>query len=297
MPFTGRLPSPGKSRLLTQDGDTPLPRGPVSLLGSRLFGLREKACLIRFLATLGELDGHAFDCIPLSEWVRNGFGEGNAARFLLALFRVSTYADDAERLSAGVAIEQLKLALKGNVWYIDGGWQTLVDGLRCRASDAGATVLTGTRVMSVCDSDDGVIVGLAGGEVVRCRAAVVAVPPKAATELLGLTPDAPLAAWTASSIPIKAACLDVALDRLERPQQRFALGLDRPVLLFRAFSGRQAGTRGHVSAARHEISPRRCRFERRVNRKGARRLRRPAPARLACPYGGEALPARNDGFV
>jgi phytoene dehydrogenase-like protein len=228
VPFTGRLPSPGKSRLLTQDGDTPLPRGPVSLLGSRLFGLREKACLIRFLATLGELDGHAFDCIPLSEWVRNGFGEGNAARFLLALFRVSTYADDAERLSAWVAIEQLKLALKGNVWYIDGGWQTLVDGLRCRATDAGATVLTGTRVMSVCDSDDGVIVGLAGGEVVRSRAAVVAVPPKAATELLGLTPDAPLAAWTASSIPIKAACLDVALDRLERPQQRFALGLDRP---------------------------------------------------------------------
>ena len=29
-------------------------------------------------------------------------------------------------------------------------------------------------------------------------------------------------------MPIKAACLDVALDRLERPRQRFALGLDRP---------------------------------------------------------------------
>jgi phytoene dehydrogenase-like protein len=228
VPFTGRLPSPGKSRLLTQDGHTPLPRGLLSLLGSRLFGLREKTRLIQFLATLGGLDSHAFDCIPLSEWVRNGFGEGNAAKFLLALFRVSTYADDAERLSAGVAIEQLRLALKGNVWYIDGGWRTLVEGLRCRASEAGATVRTGARVISVCGSDDGVIVGLAGGEVVRSRTAVVAVAPKAAIELLGLTPDAPLAAWAAGSVPIKAACLDVALDRLERPERRFALGLDRP---------------------------------------------------------------------
>ena len=39
---------------------------------------------------------------------------------------------------------------------------------------------------------------------------------------------APLARWTARSVPIKAACLDVALDRLERPAHRFALGLDRP---------------------------------------------------------------------
>jgi phytoene dehydrogenase-like protein len=29
-------------------------------------------------------------------------------------------------------------------------------------------------------------------------------------------------------VPIKAACLDVALNRLERPRHRFALGLDRP---------------------------------------------------------------------
>jgi phytoene dehydrogenase-like protein len=228
VPFTGRLPSPGSSRLLTQREDSPLPRGLVSLLGSGLFGLREKARLIRFLATLNGLDGHAFDGVSLSEWVRNMIGAGNGARFLLALFRVSTYADDAEQLSAGVAIEQLKLALQGSVWYIDGGWQALIDGLRCRASEAGATVRTGTRVTSVSGSEDGVLVGLAGGEVVQSRTAVVAVTPKAAVELLGLGANTLLARFTTRSVPMKAACLDVALDRLERPRQRFGLGLDQP---------------------------------------------------------------------
>jgi phytoene dehydrogenase-like protein len=37
------------------------------------------------------------------------------------------------------------------------------------------------------------------------------------------------ARWVANAIPVRAACLDVALDRLPRPQQRFALGLDRPL--------------------------------------------------------------------
>ena len=57
---------------------------------------------------------------------------------------------------------------------------------------------------------------------------MLAVPPKTACELLGESSRSPLARWAASSIPIKAACLDVALDRLVRPEHRFALGLDRP---------------------------------------------------------------------
>jgi phytoene dehydrogenase-like protein len=229
VPFTGRVPNPGKSRLLMEQGETPLPRGLVSLLGSRLFSPREKMLLIRFLATLDRLDGHSFDGVSLAEWVRQKIGTGNGARFLLALFRVSTYADDADRLSAGVAIEQLKMALKSSVWYLDGGWQTLVEGLRYRATEAGATFRTGTRVTSVRGSDDGVIVGLSTGEVVQSRTAIVAVAPRTAGELLGLAADAALTRWTAGSIAVKAACLDVALNRLERPGQRFALGLDRPL--------------------------------------------------------------------
>src|SRR5262249_4558796 len=38
-------------------------------------------------------------------------------------------------------------------------------------------------------------------------------------------------AWAESAIPVKAACLDVALTRLPRPRATFALGIDRPLYL------------------------------------------------------------------
>ena len=84
--------------------------------------------------------------------------------FLRTLFRVSTFVADQERLSAGAAIDQLRLALDGNVWYLDGGWQTMVDGLRDRAIEAGAEIRTGARAESVRSEEGGVSVQLAGGE-------------------------------------------------------------------------------------------------------------------------------------
>jgi phytoene dehydrogenase-like protein len=228
VPFTGRVPSPGRGLLLASGQPYPLPRGALSLLGSRLFTLREKARLIRLLATLPRVDVRRLDRVPLCAWVEENIGSGNAAAFLHALFRVSTYASDFSRLSAGVAIDQLKLALQGNVWYLDGGWQTLVEGLRARTLDAGGQVRTGSRVKTIGSHQDGASIHLYSGEVLRSRAAVVAVPPRTACEMLGLPEDAPLVQWTARRVPIKAACLDVALSSLPRPAERFALGLDGP---------------------------------------------------------------------
>jgi phytoene dehydrogenase-like protein len=132
-------------------------------------------------------------------------------------------------MSAGAALDQLRLALAGNVWYVDGGWQTLIDGLRDRALARGADVRSGARALSVRDEGGGLCVRLADGEVIRARTAVLAVGPAAVCELLGLATDAPLARWAAGRQPVKAACLDVALGRLPRPEHRFALGLDRPL--------------------------------------------------------------------
>jgi phytoene dehydrogenase-like protein len=156
-------------------------------------------------------------------------GAGNLALLLGALFRVSTYCDDPERMSAGVALHQLKLGLTGNVWYLDGGWQTLVDGLREKAASCGAEFRTRARVEAVKSGVGGVSVHVAGGEELRARTAVLAVEPEKACELLDLPVDSALARWTASSVPIRAACLDLAMSRLPRPENRFALGLDRPL--------------------------------------------------------------------
>ena len=40
-----------------------------------------------------------------------------------------------------------------------------------------------------------------------------------------------LSEWAKTAIPVKAACLDIALERLPEPQTTFALGIDRPLYL------------------------------------------------------------------
>ena len=228
VPFTGGFPPAQRGILLSGGTMGPLPLGIGSLIRSRFFTLREKARFIRLLARL-RLRNRRRDGVPLDDWIREAAGTGNLAAFLRTLFRVSTYVDAGDRMSAGVALDQLKLALDGNVWYLDGGWQTLVDGLRDRAVEHGAELRTGARVASVgCDAA-GVAVVLAGGAERRGRTAVLAVGPKAACDLLGLSPETPLVQWTAGCIPVRAACLDVALNRLPRPDRCVAFDLDRPL--------------------------------------------------------------------
>ena len=132
VPFTGRFPRPGRGRLLAAQSAFGLPNGISSLLTSRLLTIGEKCRMARLLMTLGKLDTRRFEGLTVRDWLEQTVGSGNLALFLGALLRLSTYCNEPERMSAGVAIHQLKLALAGNVWYLDGGWQTLVDGLRIR---------------------------------------------------------------------------------------------------------------------------------------------------------------------
>ena len=229
VPFTGRPPATGRSLFLDGDTPHPIPAGLRTLLTSRLLTAREKWRLARLLPALRRVDTRRLDRVPAGEWVADVAGPGRLADALRALVRVSTYADDFDRMSAGAAADQLRTALSAGVWYLDDGWQTLVDGLRARACAAGANVRTGARADAVEADATGVTVRLDGGGVVRGRAAVLAVGPDEAVGLLGLPADHPLARWAIGRAPVRAACLDVALARLPRPRDGFALGLDRPL--------------------------------------------------------------------
>jgi phytoene dehydrogenase-like protein len=228
VPFTGRFPSPGRSLLFAGQVPYQLPVGIGSLVSSQLLTIREKWRFGRLMTTLTKLDSRQFDGVSLRDWVDRTAGAGNLARVVHALCRLSTYSDLPERASAGAVIEQLKLALAGSVWFLDGGWQTLVDGLRDQAAKYGAEFRTGAPVRSVDSGDCAVVVHLASGEDLRGRAVVLAVEPTRARDMLELPAESPLARWATDSVPVRAACLDLALNGLTRPRRRFALGLDRP---------------------------------------------------------------------
>jgi phytoene dehydrogenase-like protein len=226
--FHGSEPKPGRALLVTRDGTDLLPIGASSLLRMRGLSFREKLRFARFLQRLPKIDPRPLDAIASSRWLEEELGGGALAATLGAFFRLATYCADLDELSAGAAVEQLQSALAGNVWYVDGGWQSLVDGLRERALANGARIETGTRVEGVREESERVLLVVSNGAPVHARAIVVAVPPEEAAPLLALERDAVFARWFAERRSARAACLDLALSRLPRPRQRFALGLDRP---------------------------------------------------------------------
>ncbi|MBF5043869.1 FAD-dependent oxidoreductase [Aggregicoccus sp. 17bor-14] len=216
---TGGVPGAGAFALQGGRLHT-LPSGPVSLLTTDLLPPLQKLELARALAALMRTPHGAFSGLPLSEILQMRV-RGDRARAVAAmLFRLATYCAEAEHLDAGIALAQLQHALSGNVLYVDGGWQTLVDGLAARAREAGVAWHTGARAVAA----DAQGVQLADGGRVWAACVVLAVPPAEAAQLV--PQDAALAAPVR---PVRAACLDVALRRLPRPRHLILLGVDAPL--------------------------------------------------------------------
>ncbi len=226
--WRGAPPSATGGYALDRGGRHALPGGLVSLLTTSLFGLAAKLETGRLLASLSGIDASALHGTSVTAWAATAIRHPDVRRLVLALFRLATYANAPDTLSAGVAVSQLQLALARNVEYLDGGWQTLVDGVRARAEAAGAVVRTAAPVTAIDVDATGRASGvsLRDGTRLAARGVVLALPADAAAPLL---PDGPARRYTERAVPIRVACLDVGLTRLPAPAARFALGIDRPV--------------------------------------------------------------------
>lgn len=204
-----------------------LPGGLISLLTTDMLSLSGKLELARHLSALPKLDPRALGDRTLAAWLRETFRDEVVGEFLAAFFRVTAYANDPERSSAAAAVAQLQHGLALGVLYLDGGWETLVKGLRQAAEAAGAACSAGARVERVRADAGGWIVERANAEPVSASAVVLATPPNVAAALAG---DASpmLARAAGEAVPVKAACLDLGLERLPEPRRTFAVGIDRP---------------------------------------------------------------------
>jgi len=178
--------------------------------------------------------------MSLQAWLERNIHQQDTRRFLSALARTITYTNAPTLLSAGVFFDQLKVSLRG-VSYLDGGWQTLVDGLHETARQAQVRIVTRTRVEAI-EQSDGMVCGvrLNGGSFYAARAVIIAADPNTASLLIDQGNHPRLRRYAENAFPVRAACLDMTLRRLPRPATTVVPNIDGPLL-------RQSSSRRHYT--------------------------------------------------
>jgi phytoene dehydrogenase-like protein len=228
VPFTGHPPSGSGAYAVDQGVLHTFPAGFLSLLTTGLLRWPEKIELARLLGSFHKLQPESLQHLTIQEWLTRTVKGPKVRHVVHALFRVTSYANAPDAYSAGAAIAQAQAALAKNVLYLDGGWQTLVDGLRNVTERAGVIIEAKQRVAAV--EHDTMVRGvrLADGSLITAASVIITGSPEEALSLIPKAPT-PLLTWARTAVPIKAACLDIGLSLLPRSHARFALGIDQPL--------------------------------------------------------------------
>ena len=226
-----KIPCPGGVPSLTgyalRDGKLhSMARGIGGLLAPPLFSESSARAAGQALGALVGADRDALAGVTLDAWIAERGLDENASQFLRALVRIASYINAPDAMSSAAAAQQLAESPAG-VRYVDGGWQTIVDGLAQAARDAGVEFVVRSRATKVLHHDAGVAgLALEDGREIVASAVILAVAPDEARELL-----APAGASVPDTVPVQAAVLDVTLSSLPNAEGGYLVALDRPLYL------------------------------------------------------------------
>jgi phytoene dehydrogenase-like protein len=215
--------------MLRQDELYVFPSNPITLVSTDLLDAADKLELTRLFPMLTLLKAHELRRVSVREWLDSNVPRPQVRQVLASLARTFTYSAALDQVSAEVFATQMQLSLKHNVRYIDGGWQTLVDGLRAAAEQAGVSIVSSTRVEAV-ERQDGRVQGvrLRDGNIVSASAVIIATDPQDAVKLLYEGTYAAIRKVVDTIVPIQVACLDIALRRLPSSSHPVVFDLERP---------------------------------------------------------------------
>lgn len=207
----------------------PMPASLLAIAGSRFLGWRDKAQLLKFFARLRGVAPESLAGSSLAQFLDDAVSTPKSRAFAEAFFRVATYANAPRQLDAVAAVRQAQRALAG-VFYVAGGWQSLIGGLVGVLLRQGVDILKGAKVAQVL-AENGAARGvvLPDGRTLAADLVVLAVPPQVAVRLLPEAAATRLAQGLEGGIAARAACLDLAIENLPRPERLFALGFDQPI--------------------------------------------------------------------
>jgi phytoene dehydrogenase-like protein len=208
---------------------SPFPADLLGFLRADLLNAVDKLALVRLLVALGVAKPQALANTSVQGWLDQKVRRPQLRRLMTGLARTFVYSTALDLVSAELFVEKLQRALRHPVHYVDGGWGTLVDGLRVAAERAGTRIVSNTYVDSV-ELDDGHARGvrLRDGSLVQASAVVVATSPRDAAKLVDGGEHPVMCQIVEGLIPARIACLDVALERLPVPDRPVVQDLDGP---------------------------------------------------------------------
>lgn len=224
----GGIPSTG-AHGLWKNQVFKIPTDLRSLLSSSLLSVTGKITFIRLMMKLRMLDIHTIPAISLSEWTEKEITDPLVRHIFYALCRTTTYTYAPKVQLARPVLKQIQLSLKDGVFYVDGGWGSLVTKLRKKAEEAGAAFLHHQNVIEVDPYAQMKRVSCSNGELFVASSVILAVSPSEAYKLIKGAEATPLHDWKEQARPITAACLDLGLKSLPQPKHQFVLGLDQPL--------------------------------------------------------------------
>lgn len=206
-----------------------VPRDPSTLLRTDLLDFADKLELTRLFTVLLRLKAQELQHVSIQEWLEHAIRRPRVRQFIAAFARSYTYSAALDLVSAEIFIAKMQLTLKHPILYIDGGWQTMVEGLRRVAEQAGVRIVSGTRVENL-EYQDGCVQGirLGNGEIIHAAAVIIATNPHDAAKLVDESASLALHQMVNAMIPVQVACLDVALSRLPDARHPVVQDLERP---------------------------------------------------------------------
>ena len=185
----------------------------------------------QFFISPTKIDFSQLESVTEQEWLDKNIQDINDAEIIKTIVRLNTYANDPDIQSIGPVLHQIYVGSRAGVMYLDGGWQTLVDGLLTLAKNANARIDMGKKAIRVKRTDSlGWQVLLSDKTEVSAKIVVIAAGPNDAYSLFddNERPDV-LSKAAKEAKPIRLVCLDVALSSLPDKDVTFALGVDRPL--------------------------------------------------------------------
>lgn len=228
--YTGHSPS---GFYVLRDGKLHLsPYDALSMLRTNLLSFGDKLELMRFFSAVPKLNPRDYRTTSIQDWLEQNIRRPDVLQFMKVSAATLVYSSALDLVSADVLIQKIQITTKHPIVYLDGGWQTLVEGLRRAAEDAGAHIVSSERVEAV-DYENGRVTGvrLRTGEIVPASAVIIAASPTDALKLVDGGEYPALRQIVDELVPAQLACLDVALSCPPSAQHPVVQDMQRPLFL------------------------------------------------------------------